>query len=300
MRRHGRGLFAVALVGGILVGASVAVAGTTTHVVCLNGGVVGFSGTVETVVWLTVAPPGGFANYSAWSQRSAEINGSTWTYGAGFSGSTNASAATTSTTNWTMRAVSSVRVAGIGSSIACPSYSLAYGPAQIAPIGGCSGCPVTPPVPAGIGSRSTLPSNFTLDGIPSTDFNGTYPSVPLGNFTWAFSGGDLSNWSESQGLAADGLAFSSPYQSSDTQDYLALSYSIPSNEIGLGVPIHLLTGGTMIAYAPVASMSPGWSSWNNITYIFPVSTDQGSWEVFEAAPGSPDSIGGLLFEQTAT
>ena len=166
MTRARRGLFAVAFACGILIGASVAVVGVTTYVECRESHVLGYSGTVETVLWLTVAPPGGFANYTEWTQRTTQVNGSTITDGGGFYGWTNGSAAIVATTNWTMYAVSSVKVAGFGLSAACPAYLLTQAPAAGGPFGGCSGCPITPPVPAGIDSRSTLPSNFTIDGVP--------------------------------------------------------------------------------------------------------------------------------------
>ncbi len=299
MTGRARELFAVAITCGIVIGATITVTGLAAHTSCVQGKELGYSGRVATVAWLIVSPPGGSVNFSAWIQRTFNVNGSQLTDGIGYFGSTNGTNAVITVLNWTMYSASSTHVSGFGPSVQCPAYNLVPSPPN-ATWGGCPSCFVAPPVPASVGARVVLPSNLTILGYPSSIFNGTYAPEPLGNFSWEYSNGDFTNWQESPSLAAAGLTFTREHQSNASRDYLALSYSIPSNEIGLGIPIHLLTGGSRIVSTPVTSLYPSWTWWFNVTYNFPVTSDQGSWDVFEAAPGSPYSIGGLLFVMTAS
>jgi hypothetical protein len=297
---YSRGRLAIAVACGIIIGAIVTVPSLATHTVCAQGVELGYSGNLSTVVWLVAAPPGGSVAYEAWFQESFDVNGSLGTVGDGFGGLTNGSTAEVTVFNWTMYVETSEQAAGFGSSQHCPSYTLEAGSPVQGRTGGCLSCNMGPPVPAQVGARVIEPSNISIFGHPTSIYNASYPGVPLGNFSWTYSQGQFSHWAESPSLAAASLQFTGEDQTNASNDSLWLFYSIPSAEIGLGIPIHLFRGGSQLVSIPVTQLSPGWTSWYNVTYEFPVTTDQGSWDVFQAAPGSPYSIGGLLFEMTAS
>lgn len=299
---HSRGfwLFAVALTCGSLIGAGVAAEGLAAHQVCSVGAVIGYSGTLATVQWLAVAPPGGYANLTEWNQITTRINGGTTsTFGEGFTGFTNGSVAALYTFNWTMNAVTLAWAPGFGAAASCPAYSLTPTAPSSGPWERCVGCWTTPQVPAGVGDRVVLPSNFSVDGIPSSEFNASYAAQPIGSFGWSFSNGTLVGPWSSGSLDGSGLGWTNNLQWYDSIEYLPLTFSVPPSQMGIGIPIHLSAGGEVVAPVSVGAVLPGWTSWFNVTYDFPVSTDQGTWDVYQAAPGSPESIGGMLFEQTA-
>ncbi len=288
----------VALVCGMLTGAAVSVSSLESRVTCLPGRELGFSGPLATTQWLVVAPPGGSANYSEWSSRTFIANGSTFTSGSGYAGSANGSVAQITVVNWTLYAVASSQTSSFLRADRCPAYSLAVTYPSIGNSAGCVGCQVTLPVAASVGARVVLPSTIPFEGYPGSIFNGTYAPQPFGSFSWSLVNGSVDG-GETSSLSSAGISFEIGDRANASQDFVALSESTLGSARSLGIPIQLLSAGSRVVSSPLSTMFPGWTTWYNVTYIFPVATDQGSWDVFEAAPGSPDSIGGLLFEEIA-
>lgn len=294
MPGRARTMLTVAITCGIALGATVTVTGLEAHVTCLQGRELGSADGIASVNWLVVAPPGGLARFSEWTQTTANIGGSKVAYGAGYSGSTNGSIAYLTFLNWTLFSVGSSQTSGRTGPGGCPPWKLV----PDLPAAGSALFGVTPPVMPGVGAHVTLPSSLPGYGNSSSIFNGTYAPLPLGNFSWSLSGDDT-YMTDSPSLTAAGVNPVLIFPGNTSQEYVALSYSIPPSDMGLGIPVQLLTGATQTLASSVSALHPTGTSWYNVTYIFPVATDQGTWNVFVAAPDSPYSIGGLLFEETA-
>lgn len=295
---RGRTKVLAALTCGLLVGATFVVTSLASHPICVQGNELGSVGPLSTVIWVIASPPGGSVNFSASSERSTLEGGSLVTMGSTLSGSTNASIAMISILDWNLYSVVRSGQASLVPAVACPSTALTFTYPGYAP-SACDGCVVAPSVPAVVGARVVLPSNVSFDHLSSSTFNGSYAPEPIGNFSWLYSGGVFRGWQVSPSLASFGIEVGQENGPNDSRAFFTLSYSTPPSEMGIGIPILLQSGGTVFERTTPAAMSPGWSLWYNETYNFPASTDQGTWNVYLAAPASPFPIGGLLFEMTA-
>jgi hypothetical protein len=90
--------------------------------------------------------------------------------------------------------------------------------------------------------------------------------------------------------------FSPFYQSGQV---IGLGVEIHVQFLYFGVPIHLLTGTTEVVTGSLQLEGPYTSGWTeSITYVLPLSDDQGNWSAYVAGAGSPYPLGGLLLVQT--
>lgn len=296
---RGRTKVLAALTCGLVIGATFVVTSLASHPICVYGNVLGSTGPLSTVIWVIVSPPGGSVNFTAASEQSMVEDGQLVTVGSSISGSTNASIAVISILEWDLYSVVRSGQANLVPSVGCPSTALTFTYPGFAP-SGCVGCVVAPSVPAAVGARVILPTNISFDDLPSSTFNGSYAPEPIGNFSWLYSGGVFRGWQVSPSLATQGIQVGQVNGPSEARAFFTVTYSTPPDEMGIGIPILLQSGGTVFERTTPADMAPDSSLWYNETYNFPASTDQGTWNVYLAAPASPFSIGGLLFEMTAT
>ncbi len=130
--------------------------------------------------------------------------------------------------------------------------------------------------------------------------NASYGSEPNASFTWHETGGGVT-LSNLTGFAGLPVAISSFYEFGHLY---GLNITFKQSGIKFGIPIHLTSG----AMEDVTGSFPHDFPWAppgddylsiSMNYIFPADTAQGSWNVYLAGAGSPYSVGGLLFEQTA-
>ena len=199
--------------------------------------------------------------------------------------------------NWTATTESPTTVLGWGANVPCPSALLSVPGYSV---GGCTGCPVAPATPAGVGGRSQIPSQFGSgygpNPLSSVEINATYPSAPLATFSW--------NWTGSGIMVGDVHNFSNFIGSTESfyehGAFVGLGLKILLTEIQFEVPIRLSSGVVEAFPASLPSAIPTASLIIHITYIFPASVDQGTWDMYAAGGGSTDPVGGFLFEQVAT
>ena len=245
----GRSLVTLALVCGIVIGV---VLPTLTwvpeyHTVCHRGPLVGWSGTLLVVDGLYVPPPGGWVAESDWAQETFSENGTTWTIGNGGSGIGNSSYADLDVANFTLYDQSAQTVAGPGPVVQCSSVALTnQGKVGWAPFGGCAGCPVAGPVPGNIGTRVDVPWQFADGNVSSVIFDGNYSSSPIGSFNWSENTQGCPVWNVPSSLTDLGISFGSYYNPTIGVEGLGLSYSIPYDETGFGVPVHYTDGRHVI------------------------------------------------------
>lgn len=286
----------VGLALGLVVGAAlpiVAFGVGTTHVVCSPGPVIGWSGPLATPFEVALAPPGGFVNLSynmpgefGWSDL--PMNDSTADYGV---------------YNWTVSSQNRTEALGWGSNAPCSQITLGVSATlgnPPPPWGGCGGCQVAPPAPSGIGQRLSVPQQLFYSTLPTALMNATYGVTPNATITWNESNGGVT-WSNPAGLSGLPVTIGPFYEFGRLY---GLNVTLKQSEIRFGIPIHLITGGTETVPAsfpldfPYHYSEPNYLS-ITMTYVFPAATAQGTWEIYLAGAGSPYSVGGLLFEQTA-
>jgi hypothetical protein len=241
--------------------------GLPFHYACVQGALRGQGGLLNTPAAVYVPPPGGQVTAEGslppigWSAVSFNDTRAVLTY-----------------LNWTLYANRSVLVAGPGESVSCPANDLESESGDSTLILWSIG----PGAPAGIGERVTVPTTITGLAEPSGVIDGSYPSSPLGNFTWYVHGTEVYARG-SASLTAAGVNVSA--------NQTELVIRTGSYVAHFGVPI-LLTNGTTQVFPGTLAVN------SSTTYVFPATTDQGTWDVYAAGAGSPYSIGGYLFEQT--
>ena len=295
--------FRIGIVLGVVVG--VALAGAvlgigTTHIVCSAGPVLGQSGTLVAPWEVEIAPPGGYVNMSY--QVQTVFNQSlTVGFGGWNDVPLNSTHADVSGYNWTLRGEQASVVAGWGPDPACTGRTLVATPALANGSSGCAGCPVGASVPAGVGERTVVPTQFSYNGVPSVLINASYGATPVADFSWDVTDG-APVWSNPGDF--DGLPVSlGPFYEAGRLYGLGITISFTS--LGFEVPIVLTSGQTIDLPASFpAAFSPGIGATTTLsevmTYILPATSGQGTWAVYLPGNGGPYSLGGLLFEQTAT
>jgi hypothetical protein len=279
----------VGLCVGLVVGVAlplVALGVGVTHVVCNQGSALGWGGRLlATPLNVAVPPPGGFVNYSV----TVSMNGSeVQTYFSPLP--SNASVASWLSYNWTAYSETASTTPGWGPAPKCPAYALAPGALY-----GGGNCFLAAPTPAGIDERSAIPDDLNSCGSPSALINATYGASPISNFDWV---------NTSQGEQFSVPTGPGSYQLTagpffEHQQLYGFGVSVRLSSIQFGLPIPVRSGGVEDFAASLPEDVPGLSLQGSLTYVFPAATDQGSWDVYLAGPGSPYSVGGLLFEQTA-
>ena len=262
-----------------------------THVICTKGPVIGWSGALATPDMVSIAPPGGSVN------SSYSVPG-----GSGYSAiPQNSSSAFFDVYNWTLNSTISSVALGWGSNAPCPGDSLGTGPVGgNVPWSGCGGCAVAAPAPSGVGQRLIIPQQVFYGSLPSALMNATYGMTPNASVTWNESGGGVT-WTNSTGLSGLPVTFAPFYEYGALYGF---AITLKQSGIHFGIPIHLITGGVenIAASFPqdLQRSSPGGVYLSiTMTYVFPATTAQGTWAIYRAGAGSPFSVGGLLFEQTA-
>lgn len=297
MKRAWTGALVAGVALGLLVPA-VAFGVGATHVVCVVGGVTGWSGPLASPVDIALAPPGGYETYS-WS-LATKWSSTDWT---GTSGSSsllaNWSRVDFYYLNWTYQPESSRLVPGWGSTHPCSGLVRASDNAAGVPFGGCGACVIANATPAGVGQRLNVPQPANSAGTLLANVNLSYASSPVGSVDFeATSAGGL-QWSESP--AVRGLPITTgPFY--ENGQLFGLAITLTQDELAFGVPIHFLNGSNKVL---PTSLPNGWPIGPAgatilqvvVTYILPVSSGQGSWSVYLAGPGPGVSAGGLLFEQ---
>jgi hypothetical protein len=294
-------VMAVGIACGIAIPLGVLGVGVT-HTECSSGPIIGWSGPLLTPWDVALAPPGGYVN-SSYELTSVSSNFSVQTGG----GSTIPKNATTSdfeVDNWTMNSESSNQIPGWGAAVSCPPYILeeGYDTSGVTGISGCDGCQIVPSAPEGIGQRLLVPEEFYFNSTPSTVINASYNAPPIATFSFHQVPG--------------GIQFSSPGNFSDLPftdgpfyefgQLYGFELTVVLSTIQFGVPIHFTNGTSETVPGAIPTdltriqSSESISFSIHMTYVFPFATAQGTWNVYAAGAGSPYSIGGLLFEQTAT
>lgn len=278
-----------------LVVASVAVPGLSltspSTVACPRGSELGWSGPVATTLAVSVAPPGGYVRSVFWTQDNATVNQTGNITGTGVSGTWNASTAVVEIFNWTLYAGGGASTGWAGIAEACPVYDLVAGPA----LGNAT--PFTWSVlPAASSSPFTFQSitgNFTYEGIPSVSYVGSY-STQIGTFS-------LSPDRATINLPTSlGISYGWDSQDNGQPANFTFHLSIPASSTGFAVPIHLPSGGSVALPANDAAALPDTEVMHSLAYVFSSANESGSWNVYAAGLGSPESIGGLLFVRTST
>lgn len=291
----------LAVVVGVAVGVALptGVVVTATHTVCVQGAALGSSGDVQTFQGVFVSPPGGVVAGSALEITTGWTNGSRWWSGFGVSGSSNGTWAMLGEGSWTLFAQSSGVAFGWGPAVTCSSTVLV--PENFTPAGqGICACQIAGPVPGTVGTRVNLSWSYNASApVNLADFAANYSNQPLGTFAYGLSSDENPVWAESAGLVAMGLTARPYYDPQDGVEGVGLSYSLPSGQPGMGIPIRLLNGSMTIVDTSDSQLDPSSTYFTNLTYVFPVGTDQGTWAVYGAGLGSPMSIGGFLFEKTS-
>jgi hypothetical protein len=158
---------------------------------------------------------------------------------------------------------------------------------------------VASPIPAGVGNHLQIPSQLEYGTLNTTVFNAVYGPTPNASFSWNAAGNDLAE-SNLSGLSSLSANLTPYYQNGAL---FGLAITIHQTTEGFGIPIHLIKGGVEdVPGSFPAEMNPygdlhvGY--WDNNTYILPVSTDQGSWDVYVPGAGNETGPSGLLFVQT--
>jgi len=304
----------VACVVGIALGVALPVtafgigASHSTHLVCVEGSLLGSSGPLATPVAIGVAPPGGYVSYGGGVLTSGQTNSTGSFVPSDFP--LNNSSADLMIFNWTLHSQTAATVIGAGASATCPEAILA--PTQDIPRGDPSNCtlwPIASPVPFGIGQRTAIPSQFQLGRIPSAIVNQSYPPVPIGNFTW--DTGNSSGLPTISWTYAPQIEHAPPWNITvtigpsvwpPTPGYFGLAIMLDVHSIAFGVPIHLLNGTEETV---PASFPANWI-WNasgqssmeaQISYVIPAATGEGTWNVYLAGGSNPLAPAGLLFQQ---
>lgn len=295
-------LLMVAVAVGVAAGACLPAASYglfLTHVVCSKGSELGSSGPIETPFSIAAAPPGGMMLFTDnwwdnWTQ------GDSWySYGSTrgtFGDPVNNTQLDFGVYNWTLNAVGSSIALGPGSSTACPHEALTPGPSTL-----FEGAAILPPVPAGVGNRVVVPSNLSvsspyplLAGVSSAVVNGSYSPTPAFTFTWSGSTSGV--------LLPVPSTIPFPLQFGEYQvggSVVGLSLQINVPVVSFGVPVHLVAGGTTVIPASLQLNDPNMTAWlGSVTYIFPLTTDQGTWSAYIAGADSHYPLGGLLFVRT--
>ena len=252
-----------------------------SHVVCSVGPVIGSSGWISTPLDIALAPPGGSVN-------SSMAVGGSYRVAEGSSFPSNDTTVDTIALNWTLHSETSTTVLGWGTTSKCDGESLVAGTS----IGGCGGCVVAPPTPAGIGQRLVVPSQL---GNDFAVINGSYGSAPIASFNWSVSNGGVT-WSNPLGLAGMPVELGPFFERGQL---FGFKVELSLSGIEFGVPIHLAAGGLRVIAASFPASVPGMTYAASMTYVLPASTAQGTWAIFLAGSGSAYPLGGFLFEETA-
>lgn len=269
-----------------------------THTVCVEGAVMGWSGLIATPTVVGLAPPGGLVNVS-YSEHVTVSSTYSWTDSAASAEPVNDSSVDVGVSNWTLVSILAEQIPGWGPVVHCPTFSWGRGSLNGLVSGGCDGCQIAPPVPGGIGNRLEVPTQFYYDSVPSTILNASYTSSPAATFTWNGSARDVT-WS-STGPLENLTSYVGPFY--EGKVLVGLGVQVHYSSIHFGVPIQLTDGSREVIPASFPADIPG--PWENATiaidysYVFPLSTSQGSWQVYVPGLGSPYATGGLLFVQTA-
>lgn len=288
---------AIAVTIGIALGLAIPAAtfGTgVTHQGCAQGKVVGWSGWVATPWILAIQPPGGFVTWSVnfTTHEGLYIN----TTGGASPELVNSTTTDYAIYNWTAVAETKTTVQGWGPNGDCPPIKL-LPPSALR--SSCVGCPVAPTTPAGVGERSVIPTGFSSSSNASVKINATYPGTPSSTFSWSSSGaGDvlirnINNFSSYMSTSAAGPLYVKGV-------FLGLGLQIQLSRIQFGVPIHMLDGTVQTLHSEMPASVPGAALSITITYAFPVTGDQGTWNMYYAGSDSAYPLGGFVFEQTAT
>ena len=289
---------------GIIVGIAVglilpsAVLVYNTHVVCSVGSMLGWSGDLLTPVDIALAPPGGFI-LPEYEMKTIYDNGN-HVAGQGSYGTvlSNASIADFDVINWTLLSVQSSSAPLGGSSGPCPAYQYGYGAGSGG--GGCGGCTIAPPVAAGVGHRLNLTEQFTFANLSSALINAAYGATPDATFSWNGSASDVTIGNPSALTALPATA--APYYVNGSMWGLAIT--VRERSLEEGIPFHLKAGGEInLPLVYPQDNYPGCQCvselWINNTYVLPLSTDQGTWDVYWAGAGGPFAPPDLLFVQVA-
>jgi hypothetical protein len=262
------------------------------HLSCEQGPKLGTSEPLATPYVLGVPPPGGLVNWSMNITRTSYAS----VY-PGTNASTSYPVANTSTSldvlNWTLYSETSNSSLGLGPAGSCPAYSLVV---TLPEGGGCTGCVVAQGTPAGVGEQSQIPGEFSFETFASVALDASYGARPVASFTWRATGGSNIDLVSSTNLSHI-FGSTGPFLLNGSFVGLGLEANLTSIEFGVPISSGGESLGTYSATLP--SGMPGTSLEIALTYIFPASVDQGTWEVFEAGAGSPYPAGGFLFEQTA-
>jgi len=291
------------LTAGIVVGLCLPVVAFgvgATHLVCVRGPEIGTHPDLRVPAAIGLAPPGGLENLSYVEIQT--FNQSAWQK-VGITGPADESSiGYLDAYNWTGYEQSQQEQLGEGSSARCPSQvvvpsGVAIDPAT--PLWQYGGLPLAPPIPAGIGNRVVLNPQQPL-GPDSAVINVNYSSSPVASFWWNYSSGlEWWNLNEIGGVPVE----MGPYYEDGVVVGLGIQTSV--RNISFGVPIATASGGTDVIPAsfPSALNLTGAgtiSYFVNTTYIFPNSSDQGTWDVYLTGPGSPISPGGFFFVQVSS
>lgn len=295
MRGAALGLVVGVVVGFLLPSAAFGVG--ASHTICSTGREIGWSGALATPDAIAMAPPGGFVVTQWWVYWFIETD-----HRSGEGGFNTAPVNSTSswfdTVNWTLSSIVSSNEPGWGTSEHCLEYSYGFGSGNASVgVSGCGGCPILPPVPQGIGNRLNLPDQFSYGNLSSVMINASYGPTPDGTFSWHMSG----NRSVLTGLTTLPVNTSLFYQNGAV---LGLAITLHQRGTAFGIPFQLASGGTLNLPASLPTdISEGCACqsemWINNTYILPIATDQGTWNVYWPGEGGPFSPAGLLFIQTA-
>lgn len=283
----------IALVIGVAAGLATPGIALGFHFDCIRGARVGWSGYIRTPYMVAVPPPGGFVNFTA----------SFWNVTGGY-GSTDSRDYPSSNIvvsdqnrNWSLYHQQSKLVVGLGQNPSCPANVLTVSgyPADWA-----TGTLPNTSTPAGIGERSTVPSQYSFDieplAGPTAVLNGSYGLQPLLNFSWHQVGVGFVSVTSTEALGNLSISVKPIWNGTV---FVGLGLTTNLTEIQFGIPILAQSGSLGIYVASLPSDSPNWGLLNHVTYVFPSSTDQGTWSIYAAGAGSAFPLGGYLFEQTA-
>lgn len=295
MRDTTRRVFLASLMVGLAIGVTLpisVIALSPGGETCGPGTILGWSGPVATPIIVAIPPPGGLVN---WSASLTAPPGSPYTPGSDSSaGPVNDTVAAYMIYNWTLGSIKASRTTGFLRSADCPLYDL-RATANLG--GGCTGCVIAPAVSQGVGQRSVIPASFNTGQTTSVLLNASYPSIPLASFTWSYtlSGGVVIQTGDN--LSA---LFSTVGLFRENGSVVGLGLRVVLDSVGFGVPVMLVGGGSSVYPSGVPEGFPGATLVVSLTYILPLSSEQGTWQVFAAGGSSGQPLGGYLFEQTAT
>jgi hypothetical protein len=265
-----------------------------THQGCTVGPIIGWSGDLASPWYLALAPPGGFVNYSFWVQW-------TWSnHSYGFGGYTdvpvNATDSDFDVYNWTLQSERPTQVWGLGPSTPCPKYVLG-----LVSAGWSCACIVAPPTPGGVGQRLVVPSPFYSGSTPSAVINASYDAGPIGSVTFQPMDGGI-EWSNPGNLSGLPVTDGPFYEGGEL---VGLGFTIRMTTPHFGVPIRFVNGtvedftGTLPMNLWPTDPPQSMTYQCEMTYILPLTPTPQAWNIYAAGEGSPYSVGGLLFVQTA-